>query len=71
MYNIKIHIIGTKYMEALINSFTKLHKFSCLQGESDAEGGSEPICRSCSSSSKGWGEGLDGMEGPAAEDGAI
>jgi hypothetical protein len=54
MYKIKIHITGNKYMEELINTFTKLHKFSYLQGEFQTEWGSEPICRSCSSS-KGWG----------------
>jgi hypothetical protein len=50
MHKIKIHITGNKYMEELINSFTKLRKFSCLQGEFETEWGSEQMYRSCSSS---------------------
>jgi hypothetical protein len=56
-------------MDALINSFTKLHKFSCLQGEFEAEGGSEPIYISLAVVVRVGG--LDGMEGPAAEGAAI
>jgi hypothetical protein len=57
-------------MDALINSFTKLHKFSCRQGEFEAVEGNEPICRFVVVV-RVRGGGVHGMEGSAAEGAAI